>query len=177
MAKTLIEYKIGVGNLALQQNFEITFSHLPGSDKARLFSLLATGISIPDSEIIPVDVYWRGRHGEMPAALRTEGDITIPINIDNNMELYNGLYKARNLVADDITGLVRSWALVTFVMSVKALNPQLVDKVVGTWKFLDCTVKSLGGLDYKHQSQADKVEVPVVIHFDNFIYDHSGGLF
>ena len=162
-------YKAIVGNPSLQHDFEVVIPNLPGAD-GFLLKFLAAGATTPDREIIGTEVWWRGRKGEFPAILRTDGEWEVTFNIDSNWVLYDMLYAAHLAVYNPITGVIPSWATLAFSVKIKMLKGPVP---IRTFTLLDCWVKTIGEVTKSHASESDKDEVPLTIHYDDWIYSTS----
>lgn len=165
---TIPVYKAVVGPLSLQHDFEITIPNLPGAD-GFLVKFLATGATIPAREVMAYTVDWHGRHGEMPAVLKTDGDFEIEMNIDSKWKIYDQLMLAHELVANPLTGAIPLWKIIAFDTNVKILDPgtKLPIKQI---KLIDCFLKTIGSITKAHSSETDKDTVSITIHHDDWVY-------
>lgn len=169
MPKTIAEYKTVVGNLSLQHDFDISIPNIPGAGGAStLIKFLARGFDTPDSETMPVEVWWRGRKGEFPGAVRTDGESTLTMNIDDYWLLYKQLYAARQLVGNHLTGSIGDWKTIRFTTVMKMLRGIEPKVTIATFHLMDCYLKNLGTVTKTHDAEAEPDAMDIIIHYDNW---------
>jgi hypothetical protein len=167
MARSIQEYKAVVGNLSLRHNFEFQVLNLPGAN-TNILTFFCQALTTPFSETTGLEVWWKGRRGEFPGAGMSDGDWELTLKIDKDWAVYDALYAARQLVFNHVTGRVGDWSEIVFNANVKMLDSE--DSVIRRFQLIDCYLKRLGEIDKDHSAQGENDEVPITIHYDNWLY-------